>query len=142
MRPLLLAAALLAPLLAAAQGAPISFSPEPVVRGQAVTVRFAEPADTVRFTYRPNSDLASTEAVAIGGATEVQWTPREAGLVAVSTPAATRSVGVRFTRLPVLGLTVLILAGLVLFGGATLSLRALLSGPPSAAADVEHWPDT
>lgn len=141
MRALALAALLL-PALASAQGT-VSFSTDPVVQGQPVTLRFSEPADSVMLTYRPNSDLASTDAVALGGATAYEWTPREAGLVRITTPGGVaQSVGVRFTGLPVSGLLVLVVAGLVLFGGAAFALFTLLGGPEEAAADVEHWPDT
>ena len=140
MRALLLLA-LMVPALATAQG--VTFSAEPVVQGRPVTVRFDAPTDSVMLTYRPNSDLASTDAVALGGATDYRWTPRAAGLVKITTPGGVeQSVGVRFTGLPASGLLVLVVAGLVLFGGATFALRSLLAGPARDAADVEHWPDT
>jgi hypothetical protein len=137
--PLLLAALAFGP----AALAQIAVSPEAPVRGQPVEVVLDTPAEALLVTYRPNSGIAVEETVPVDG-TRAVWTPSRAGVVALATPeGATRNVSVRFDETPVGGLLILIGAGLVLFGGATFAMRALLSDDPAAAADdIEHWPDT
>ncbi len=115
--------------LAFASGArgQINVSPEIIVRGEPVTVTFGEPTDSLLVTYRPNSGIAYEEVVLASGGTAT-WTPSRAGVVALATPAgASQNVSVRFDRTPMSGLIILILAGIVLFGGAGFAMRALLS---------------
>ena len=118
---------LLALALAAGADAQITTSPDVIVRGQPVAVTFAQPTDSLLVTYRPNSGIAFEEVVPASGATAT-WTPSRAGVVALATPGgASQNVSVRFDRTPLSGLIILILAGIVLFGGAAYAMRALLS---------------
>ncbi len=124
MRCLLL---LLALGLAASASAQITTSPDVLVRGEPVTVTFAEPTDSLLVTYRPNSGIAYEEVVPASGSTAT-WTPTRAGVVALATPAgASQNVSVRFDETPLSGILILTLAGVVLFGGAAFAMRALLS---------------
>ncbi|OZC02696.1 hypothetical protein [Rubricoccus marinus] len=118
---------LIALALASGAQAQITTSPEVIVRGEPVTVTFAEPTDSLLVTYRPNSGIAYKEVVPASG-TSATWTPNRAGVVALATPAgASQNVSVRFDRTPVSGILILTLAGIVLFGGAAFAMRALLS---------------
>lgn len=134
---------LLALLLASSAQAQISLSSEPLVRGQAVTVSLGAPSDSLVVTYRPNSGISVSETLPVTGST-AQWVPSRAGVVSLEAADGTSAnVSVRFDRTPISGLLILILAGLILFGGAAFAMRALLSGGPPATADsIEHWPDT
>ena len=122
----------------------IDMTPDLAVVGREATLRFGAPVDTLFVTYRPNSGIAMEEAVPVGGANSVTWTPSRAGVVSLATPdGASTNVSVRFDRTPASGVLILVLAGLILFGGAAFSMRALLSGPEATTADeIEHWPDT
>ena len=87
--------------------------------------------------------LAIVAMIPVSG-TVATWTPSRAGVVALATAdGASRNVSVRFDETPISGLLILIVAGLVLFGGAALAMRALLSGPAATTeGTMEHWPDT
>jgi hypothetical protein len=76
----------------------------------------------VRVTYRPNSEVLREAEVGVTDASgRLTWSPDDAGMaeLAVEAPegSATRSVSVRFPGPPIQGIVVLLLAGLVLFGG-------------------------
>ena len=110
--------------------------------GQPVRLANITPGDTLLVTYRPNSSIAHREQLVLTPGTR-DWTPREAGVVrlAVSGGAA-QNVSVRYDETPVAGLFVLIVAGLILFGGAAFAFRKLFGadGPPDTAPAVR--PDT
>jgi hypothetical protein len=103
-----------------------------VTQGTPVAARLpADAADTLLVTYRAGSDLlAETDTLtATGGA--VTWTPRQAGVVALTVPsegAATQNVSVRFRSTPASGIGVLLAAGFILFGGAAFAFRKLFEG--------------
>lgn len=146
MRALVLRASALLGLLALAAlpaGAqPITLSPEIPVVGQEMTLRFEAPVDTVFVTYRPNSAVARRDTIRIGEAASMRWTPSRAGVVAISLPDGTRqNVSVRFTKTPLSGLVVLLVAGLILFGGAGWAMRMLFAGG-APRFDPEDLPDT
>ena len=139
MRPLLLLLALAAP--ASAQDV-VSVTPEQPVRGEPVTVVFSAPAESVTVTYRPGAITAHDETFAPGAAT-FAFTPSRAGVVSVvAAPGAARSLSVRFQGAPLSGIAVMAFAGLVLFGGAALSLRALLADGHRIEMDPTMMPDT
>lgn len=120
----------------------IDMTPDLAVVGREAMLRFGEPVDTLFVTYRPNSVVAQIDTIRIGGFDAVKWTPHRAGVVQLATPGGgSRNVSVRFTELPLLGLGVLIGAGLILFGGAILSMRALLRGGEPLIMP-EDMPDT
>jgi hypothetical protein len=120
----------------------ISVSPERIVAGEKATLTFDAPVDAVVTTYRPNSAIPIVDTLTVGGFTSVRWTPERAGVVRVAVPGGpSRNLSVRFAALPTAGLFVLIVAGLILFGGAGWAMRRLLSdGPPRTHPEVR--PDT
>lgn len=120
----------------------IAASPESPVLGQEITLTFDAPVQAVVFTYRPNSAIPTTDTVRVGGFTSIKWTPRQAGVIRVAVPdGPSRNLSVRFATLPMSGVIVLVLAGLILFGGAGYAMRKLLSGGmPKTRPEVR--PDT
>jgi hypothetical protein len=85
--------------------------------GQTINVSVTQ-ADTLIITYRPGSNIAEIQTVAVSG-NSYQWTPKEAGLVSLSTPGGpVQTVSVSFGGFPAQGLIVLIIAASILFGGA------------------------
>ena len=123
------ASALLLVLSATPGVAQITMTPDLAVVGREATLRFDAPVDTLFVTYRPNSVVAERDTIRIGGFDSVRWTPKRAGVVRIALPGgAGQNVSVRFTEAPMIGLAVLVGAGLILFGGAVLSMWALLRG--------------
>ncbi len=120
----------------------ITLAPEPPVVGVPTTLRFDVPVDTVFVTYRPNSAVAHPDTVRLGEAQSMRWTPERAGVVRIGLPSgASENVSVRFAETPLAGIAVLILAGLILFGGASWAMAKLFSdGTPRL--DPEDLPDT
>ncbi len=119
----------------------VSVTPDQPTRGEPVTVTFSEPVDTVTVTYRPGAITAHTETFTPGSAT-FEFTPERAGVVSVASGDAAKSLSVRFRGTPISGIAVMVLAGLILFGGAALSLRALLSDGHKIEIDPSMRPDT
>jgi|GEM_PF-4580448 len=98
--------------------------------GAPTTLSLPAATDTVHITYRPGSRIATTDSFPVAGATWT-WTPREAGVVMISTPeGGAQNVSVRFNQTPWQGVMILLLAGGVLFGGAIVSFRTLFSSRP------------
>ena len=128
--------------VATTAAAQIEVSTEPLVAGQPVTLEFAEPTDTVTVTYRPNSQTSTSETFTLGGQRTLEWTPEHAGVVQVTTADATRNLSVRFTSLPGLGVLIMTLAGLILFGGATFAMTLLLRDGHRIEIDPTQRPDT
>lgn len=95
----------------------------------------------MRALYRPNSETAHTAVLGRTGADgRVDWTPDDAGVVLLEAgpegaPTATERVSVRFGGFPPLGLLVMVVAALLLFGGAALGFSWLMSGPEPLPAD-------
>ncbi len=139
MRTLLLSAALLA-TAASAQDV-LSVTPDVPTVGEPVTVTFSAPVDSVTVTYRPGAVTAHEERFTPGAAA-FTFTPERAGVVSVASGDASQSLSVRFRGTPVGGLIVMILAGLILFGGAGLALRALLADGHRIEPDPTLRPDT
>ncbi|MGB3542744.1 hypothetical protein [Rubrivirga sp.] len=134
---------LLLALLATSAGAQdiVSITPEQPTRDEAVTVTFSEPVDSVTVTYRPGAVTATSETFTPGSETFV-FSPSKAGVVSVSGGDATQSLSVRYLGTPTAGLIVMILAGLILFGGAGMALRALLADGHRIEIDPTLFPDT
>lgn len=95
--------------------------------GEEVTITFDTAPESAQVVWRPNSAIPDTMDLGASG-TSLTWTPDRAGVATIVTPDGTKNVSVRYTSLPVLGLFVLVGAGLILFGGAGMAMRALLSG--------------
>jgi hypothetical protein len=120
----------------------ITVLPEAPVVGEATALTFDAPVDAVVITYRPNSAIPVVDTVRIGGFTSIKWTPTEAGVVRVAVPdGPSRNLSIRFAELPLAGVFVLIMAGLILFGGASWAMTKLLSGD-MPKTQPELRPDT
>lgn len=121
----ILTALTLAP--AAAIAVELSVDPVYPVRGKdalIAVIHEGQPVSgaTVRVTYRPNSEVLREAEVGVTDASgHLTWSPDDAGMaeLAVETPegSASRSVSVRFPGPPIQGILVLLMAGLILFGG-------------------------
>ncbi len=125
---------------ASAQGV-VSVTPDAPTNGEPVTVTFSEPVDSVTVTYRPGAVTAQEEVFTPGSAV-FEFVPERAGVVSVASGDASQNLSVRFQGTPLGGLIVMVLAGLVLFGGAAISLRALLSDGHRIEVDPTLRPDT
>ena len=145
MRPLLLLGVLATgAVLAGPAAAQITSSTEAPVVGEPLTLRFDAPVDTLTVTFRPGAAASTvrTERVVLGGQTSYTWTPTQAGVVQVAANGATQNLSVRFTSLPALGLLIMVLAGLILFGGAAYATALLLRGGHRIEIDPSMRPDT
>lgn len=83
--------------------------------------------------YRPNSATEITDdPVPFDADGSIEWTPRSPGIASLSVtdsegrPLASKDVAIRFSEVPFAGIAVMILAGLLLFGGAAYSLAQAL----------------
>ena len=139
--PALLAALALALAAPAAAQSVVSVEPAAPVVGEPVRVTFSEPVDSVTVVYRPGAISAVTETFTPDAAA-FEFTPDRAGVVSVTSGDAAQSLSVRFRTAPLSGLVVMVLAGLVLFGGAAVSMRALLSDGHRIEVDPAMRPDT
>ena len=123
--------------LTAADGAQLEFP----VEGKPCRVASFGDAVALRVTYRPNSKTIEAVTLTPTAAGDFEWTPKAAGLAMLelvpseaedAKAIAKKTVSVRFDGLSVVGLFVMIFAALFLFGGAFISIRALLrDGNPS-----------
>ncbi len=108
--------------------AQIQLSTEEPIAGEAVTIQLESPASKLIVAYRPNSSVVRRDTLIMKEPTTTfEWTPATAGVVALSTPAASRNVSVRFRGFSWSGLLVMLLAGLILFGGVIFAFRVLFS---------------
>ena len=96
----------------------------------------------VKAGYGPGSELLrETSLGTTDNAGKLSWTPEEAGLVALSAEAQgadgpealASSISVQFDGAPVSGLLVMLVAGLILYGGVIAGFRRM--GKP-----VPSWP--
>ena len=117
-----------------ALGQRITVDEEFPTRGETVTVTVLGADETplanreVVVTYRPNSETLSTETLKPTNASgQTPWTPKDAGIVTLAAgDEASHNVAVRFGSFPGSGLLIMILAGLLLFGGAGWGFAMLL----------------
>ncbi len=112
-----------------------------LVEGQEVRVR-VEGGTLTKLTvvYRPKSKVEAKEELGVESADgSLRWAPKDAGLVSLSAEYQTSSgkaaedpvgmlVSVAFASTFTMGLLVMAFAGILLFGGAFVSIRALLRG--------------
>lgn len=139
----LAASALLAAVPAAAVEIALA-DPRPLL-GEPVAVTVTEGAEPLAGArleahYRPNSQTAFRETLPPTDATgRTDWTPSAAGIATLEVldpaggpPLATLNTAVRYGRFPARGIVVMVVAGVLLFGGAALGMKMLLSeGPPA-----------
>ncbi|MBU1701321.1 MAG: hypothetical protein KJ970_08430 [Candidatus Eisenbacteria bacterium] len=105
----------------------LAVNPEVPAEGEpaSITVTWNEApvaGATVKALYRPNSEVSvENELGTTDSFGRIAWQPRDAGLVSLTAAGAGetvhRDVSVRFSGVPWRGLMVLLLAGLILFGG-------------------------
>lgn len=130
---------LLCPFWLSAQ---IQLSNEKPVAGEAVTISLDQPETQVMIAYRPNSSVVRRDTLRSDSpTTEFSWTPKKAGVVALSTATASRNVSVRFEGFSYPGLVVMLLAGSILFGGVIFAFRVLFS-KTKRGEDVDFDPAT
>ena len=104
-----------------------------LVADKATRLRFTgDRSLRIRAIYRPGSTVTDTDELEPGSDGWIVWTPRSAGLVLLEAynekeTIAKRAVSITFDSTFSIGVVVMILAGLALFGGAFFSIRALLS---------------
>jgi hypothetical protein len=144
---LLAVAAALAAALPAA-GGEIHLDEQYPLRGRATRVEVVDDGGrpvagaVVEALYRPNSQTSHRAALAptdAAGATA--WVPEDAGIVTLtarapgagdaSPPLATTNVAVRYGGFPAPGVFIMLLAGVLLFGGAAAGMWMLLGAPPA-----------
>jgi len=119
-------------------GSAINVSPDILFKDQKATINLSEASDTVTITYRPNSQVE--RVIQLTSPTAVksfEWLPENAGVVAINTPAESTTVSVRFSGVSGSGIFIMLLAGLLLFGGATYAFRLLMYGKPVEAIDID-----
>jgi hypothetical protein len=131
--------AVLAGLLALAPSVYAGFTTEPTHPTQGMATRiFLTDADgaplggvPVVVRYRPGSRVESADTL---GTTDpagaLEWMPRDAGLVTLATagedgPSISSNLSVRYKGVPLPGLVIMILAGLILYGGVIRGFRAM-----------------
>jgi hypothetical protein len=119
-----------------------------VVAGESIDVQVTDPdmehgPGTLKIVYRPGSTVEKLEEFPVPAITRnttqpVSWTPSDPGIAKLTyrvggTTAenqeerqeVSKLVGVKFAEPPLSGITVMILAGLFLFGGCWISFRLL-----------------
>ena len=103
---------------------------------QIVTVADVERADSLRLwvIYSPNSETQSEEEIGQFSSDGVMtWNPTRFGIATLSArddgggTVVSENVAVLFAKTPTAGVLVMLFAGVLLFGGAGLSLRSVLS---------------
>lgn len=134
--------------------ASIEVSKDSPTVGERITLTFSVPVDTLTVTYRPNSSVSKTEILVNDPpATSMEWSSKEPGLVALSyldksgeSPQRVRhSLSIRFDGLSGSGLVVMLLAGVILFGGATTAFRTMFQEQDEGRTEVfdpDEVPDT
>jgi len=126
--------------------AQIDLSTEKPIEGEPVTVTLAEPAKEVIVTYRPNSQVIDRDTLrAEAASTTFTWTPATAGVVALKAGSASRNVSVRFAGISESGIATMMIAGIILFGGAAFAFRLLFKDEEEDGTrdlELDHMPDT
>ncbi len=96
--------------------------------GNATTLVTKELVDELTITYSPKSEVEIVEKVPTNGTKLVLWRPKYAGVATITTPGhKALTVSIRYDGVPLGGVLIMLLAGFILFGGAFVSLRALLA---------------
>lgn len=128
--------------------AQIKLSTDKPVEGETLTITLNQPVRELIITYRPNSSVIRRDTLrADTPATAFNWTPEQAGVVALAAGDATSNVSVRFQGLSWGGILVMIIAAGILFGGATFAFRTMFrdeeeDGTMDYDASPQRHPDT
>lgn len=96
--------------------------------GKRTVITLGIPADKITFIYQPDAPVARKVTLETNGRLEVDWTPEKAGVVTIKAGKASKDVSVRFDGTPIGGLIMMLLAGLVLFGGVAVCMTVLFKG--------------
>ena len=123
----------------------IEISSDVLFKGEPVTITLEKAVDSIFITYRPNSQVVKEEILTADTPSKTfEWAPLEAGVVAIQAGSSAKNVSVRFKGISGSGIFIMILAGLLLFGGATYAFRLLMYGKPPSDfdADIQHRVDT
>ena len=122
-------------------GQEISCQETAPTRGQSILIRLTGAEDPsqwqVAMTYRPNSAISETTApMKFDDAGEARLKPAISGIVQITAegpyvkdqkpPTASLNVPVRYPSPPISGIIILLVAGVILFGGAGYSLAKAL----------------
>lgn len=112
--------------------AQIELSEPMPIKGQAVDITLPEPTQHLLVRYRPNSSLSTVDTLYSETPTShFQWEARQAGIATLfiedanGRPLHSHNVSVRFQGTSPGGIIVMVLAGIVLFGGAIFSFSIL-----------------
>jgi len=115
--------------------------------GQNVSLTGAEDADHLRLwvVYSPNSETQTEEEIGrFSSQGTISWNPSRSGIATLSARdaagemVAVKNVAVLFAKTPAAGVLVMLFAGILLFGGAGLSLRSVLrSGVPEHSPPID-----
>lgn len=145
LRSLLLAAGGgLAGFLALVPGAHADFATDPAhpVQGQSTRIVLTNPDGAplpgvqVVARYRPGSRVEVADTLGRTDASgTLDWSPLDAGLVTLQTagdgaPSISQNLSVRYRGVPVPGLVIMILAGVILYGGVIRGFAALKEPVP------------
>jgi hypothetical protein len=96
----------------------------------------------VAATYRPNSEVLREAEVGVTDASgSLIWVPEDAGMAELRAEApqgaATQAISVRFQGVQIQGLIVLVIAGLILFGGNIIFVSRTLRARAGPAPRTE-----
>lgn len=124
---------LIPPLICPMEARLITLSENMPIEGTQVIITLDQPAEKIVVQYRPNTELCISDTLRADSATTTfVWHPARAGVTQLSVvdsvsgkTLASCSVSVQFNGLSIAGLTVMIIAGLILFGGVGLSFALL-----------------
>lgn len=112
--------------------------------GEETTISFGDISvypDILYITYRPNSQVEIKDSIFVNG-NNVPWIPENAGVVNLTAGNFSKNVSVRFTKLSWSGITVMLLAFLILFGGASFAFYVLFSTDNDDNLDPTIMADT
>jgi len=120
----------------------------PVVgQDQKVTVSDVGPAEDLALwvVYSPNSETRTEEEIGrFSSIGTIMWNPSRFGIATLSArdaageAVAAENVAILFAETPASGVLVMVFAGILLFGGAGISMRSVLSsGVPEHAPPID-----
>ena len=138
MKKMVFTAVLLVAMVAPCSAVELVFEDDFPIVGRSETVTVKGAATDVSLLlwviYSPNSETSTEEEIGVVPTTgKVTWTPSRSGIATVSVRSddggavASENVAILFSKTPMAGLMVMIFAGILLFGGAGITMRLVLS---------------